>query len=718
MSEIPQDTPPDDSTLTSAGEGASVLPTDAAEPQPKSSRPFRNRFPIQSIIGKGGMGEVFLALDRSLHREVAVKLLRQGRADDVAVHRFLRESQVTAQLDHPNVVPVHTLEVTEQGDPALVMKRVRGVDLKDYLATCRKELREQSFSTDERGLRIRVEHFLKICDAIAFAHDRGVVHRDLKPANVMLGDYGEVYVMDWGIARVAGKPEIERDEHAAEVHRRSVTDTSGLETSDANFVGTPAYMAPEQSRPDGPVTGPAADQFGLGMLLQELLTLRAPREGHSSTELIEAAELGSRTPCEEIEGAEPIPPALKAVVERACAVDPSERYDSVEEFALDLRRWQRNEELDAYPDNLLRAAWRKLEHHPMRAMSGLLFIIISAAAVTTYSLFEVVQTQASSAEQLKLITGLLENTSSHLLTKEREAAMIREEIAAIAVAVETELRRDQVDRGFHFPRPDALNAGELNPRYKQVVDFTTPVAITAPDADLAAVAAEEEHLSELGQLFTNSFLRALELHPGKLAPEAELARLQAQAKDALQYAFVGTESGLIINYPGVPMWPADYDPRVRPWYHAAVDAEGTVFGIPHADASGSGYLLPCVRAIHGPDGELAGVVGISIRLESVLDSLAPPDLKPRYGTLLVNGDGGIIARDGERDSVGPMENLVNTTKKIVPLKVPEVVDRILAEQTHGFEFVDDELYIFSRFDALGWYLVLIFDTKEVLGRSS
>src|SRR6185503_19594164 len=176
------------------------------------------------VIGRGGIGEIVLAHDLRIGRDVAIKRLREPHPSEGAAARFLREARIQARLEHPAIPPVHELGADDRGRPYFTMKRLAGVTLADML--------EQPEPNRQRLLRA----FADVCRAIEFAHSRGVVHRDLKPSNVMLGDFADVYVLDWGLARVVG-------EAVAEV----VTgDIAGVELEPGQLLGTPGYMAPEQ----------------------------------------------------------------------------------------------------------------------------------------------------------------------------------------------------------------------------------------------------------------------------------------------------------------------------------------------------------------------------------------------------------------------------------------------------------------------------------------
>ena len=236
------------------------------------------RYRSGELLGQGGMGEVVLAHDEHIGREVAIKRIRAERLGSEAVARFLREARIQARLEHPTVVPVHDLGSDAEGRPYFVMKRLTGTVMSELI----RAMPEDPVAARRRLLRA----FVEVCLAIEFAHARGIIHRDLKPANIMLGDFGEVYVLDWGIARTTTEPD-----DSGTVVRPSQVDLK-LDTGDTELgtiLGTPAYMAPEQL--GGDHAGPPADVYALGCILYEILAGRAL---HREARTNDAAERDAR----------------------------------------------------------------------------------------------------------------------------------------------------------------------------------------------------------------------------------------------------------------------------------------------------------------------------------------------------------------------------------------------------------------------------------------
>ncbi len=204
------------------------------------------RYDLGDRIGKGGMGEILLARDKSMGRDVAIKRMLHANPSERALGRFLREARIQARLDHPAIVPVHELGIDAEGRPYFVMKRLTGSTLRVCLGRPRSAL---------------LRAFVDVCFAVEYAHARGVVHRDLKPENIVLGDFGEVYVLDWGVAKIVGGEDLGSDETTTE---------DGLATRAGTVIGTPEYMAPEQARGEVDVDA-RVDVYALGKILAEIL---------------------------------------------------------------------------------------------------------------------------------------------------------------------------------------------------------------------------------------------------------------------------------------------------------------------------------------------------------------------------------------------------------------------------------------------------------------
>ncbi|HEU4404157.1 MAG TPA: serine/threonine-protein kinase [Polyangiaceae bacterium] len=298
-----------------------------AAPWPVESAGFEQRYEARGVLGEGGVGEVRSCRDRLVGREVALKVLRPGTAESAeARERFVREARVQGQLEHPAVVPVYDLGLAPGGEAYFTMRRVRGKTLDEIV----RALAAGDPAVREKYTRRRLlTALLRVCLAIDFAHRRGVLHRDLKPANVILGDFGEVYVLDWGLAKVAGA-----DDPAFE----PLDDPVSGHTLQGAMLGTPGYMAPEQVRGENERLDGRADVYALGAILFEIVALMPLHDASSVREVLGSTLFGVEARPSK-RGRADVPPELEAICVRATALDPAERYPTARALSDDLERF-------------------------------------------------------------------------------------------------------------------------------------------------------------------------------------------------------------------------------------------------------------------------------------------------------------------------------------------------------------------------------------------
>jgi serine/threonine-protein kinase len=347
------------------------------DPREESSS---ERFRILRPHARGGLGEVFVAQDRELPREVALKQIQSHHAhDEMSRERFVREAEITGGLEHPGIVPVYGLGTYPDGRPYYAMRFIRGETLKEAIQRFH-EADEASRDLGVRSVELRrlLGHLLEACHAIEYAHSRGVVHRDLKPSNIMVGKYGETLVVDWGLAKAAGKDDLAaRGGLSCEPVLQPRSGSTSEPTAMGKALGTPAYMSPEQAAGRIDLVGVRSDVYSLGATLYEILTGRAPVQGDSVDELLRRAERGDFPAPRKIKPN--VRGSLESICLKALAHEPADRYPTAAALAADLERWLADEPIAAHRDRLSERVDRWLRRHRAWAQAAAIGIVVVAA---------------------------------------------------------------------------------------------------------------------------------------------------------------------------------------------------------------------------------------------------------------------------------------------------------------------------------------------------
>jgi serine/threonine protein kinase len=310
----------------------------AAEPDLSGTK-----YRLLGQLGQGGVGAVFRARDTQLSRDVALKVIRVPDADGELTARLIREARVIAQLEHPGIVPIHDVGTLPDGRVFYTMKWVQGKRLDEYV--------RQMASLPE-SLRL----FGKICEAISFAHAHGVLHRDLKPQNVMVGPFGEVLVMDWGLSKIVSAPPLTVMKTSATVAAPAPDQAETVSgTAHGSVIGTPGYMSPEQARGDIVAVDQRSDVFSLGAVLN-FLAEAAPHHA-------------------------PPPLSLVAIVSKAMADDPAARYPSVQDLGQDVANYLDGLPVIAYPEGIVSRALRWAGRNQAWLLLVLAYIVMRAALI-------------------------------------------------------------------------------------------------------------------------------------------------------------------------------------------------------------------------------------------------------------------------------------------------------------------------------------------------
>ncbi len=400
---------------------------DLGEPstQPFASVGTHGRFRVLRPHAKGGLGTVAVAIDSELHREVALKQIQPAYADrSESRARFLLEAEITGGLEHPGIVPVYSLGHDSDGRPYYAMRFIQGDSL--HQTTARFHQAEApGRDPGDRALEFQklLRRFLDVCNAIAYAHSRGVLHRDIKPGNVMVGPFGETLVVDWGLAKVVGKGE-NGDEGGGtplrppSAHERDAT-RIGL------ALGTPQFMSPEQASGAVDQLGPKSDVYSLGATLYCLLTGKAPFPPDGTTEILGRVRRGEFAAPRQVKPS--VSPALEAVCLKAMALRPEDRYPSARALGEEIERWLADEPVSAYREPWTARARRWTKRHRALVTTTAAVLVVGAASLAGISALLGVKNSEIARKNVALLDG------NRRLAEERQRAEAGEAQAVDAI---------------------------------------------------------------------------------------------------------------------------------------------------------------------------------------------------------------------------------------------------------------------------------------------
>jgi tetratricopeptide (TPR) repeat protein/tRNA A-37 threonylcarbamoyl transferase component Bud32 len=492
-----------------------------------------SRFRILRPHAKGGLGQVSVALDQELDRPVALKEIQDHHADEPHSRaRFVQEAEITGKLEHPGIIPVYGLGHDVGGRPFYAMRFIHGDSLREAIAAFHGDLGLKK-DPAARGSRLRelLRRFTDVCNAVAYAHSRGVLHRDLKPGNIMLGPYGETLVVDWGLAKSVGDVSSgEAVSGEGSSLREGPIQLSGqsgsrAETVAGSPIGTPAYASPEQLTGAIGRLGPATDIYGLGATLYALLTGQAPVESNDLGEVIRRVERGEIPPPRSIDPT--IPKPLEAICRKAMAIKPEDRYKSARALAYDVTKWLDDEPVTAYREPVSVRAGRWMRRHRTAmigaAAAGMVGLVGLAAVAA-------VQAQARSTLESKNV----QLTAAQTATNRALDAETKAKEAATEALVKSEESRKRAEAVLGFLKNDVLAAARPEGQEGGLgVDVTVRKAVDAAEPKIAGAfkdqpIVEAEIRSTLGNTYVyleaaaqaiQQYERTVELSQTTLGPD-------------------------------------------------------------------------------------------------------------------------------------------------------------------------------------------------------
>lgn len=490
---------------------------------------------------KGGLGEVFVAQDEELNREVAVKEIQLEHASDLDCRaRFLREAEITGGLEHPSIVPVYGMGQYQDGRPFYAMRYIQGGSLRDAIGRFHgtheksrdggfgeksgnsKEDRSNKGSKDQAGtgpqsqrtervltFRNLVGRVVSVCQAIEYAHSRGVVHRDIKPSNIMLGRFGETLIVDWGLAKPVGTQDLEPTMKSDKTLRPQ-SGSGSTPTQMGAAIGTPAYMSPEQASGRHDKLTPASDIYGIGATLYCLLTGRPPFQDGDMGSVLQQVIHGEFEPPRRIR--QNVPKPLEAVCLKCMARKPDDRYESAADLARDLERWLADEPVEAHPEKWHLRLRRFAIRHQAAVAGCLATVLVTMAAMT----FVAINVGLANQELSQLNETILKQSHALQATnKDLEQARSvaeTERVSADQKRVEAEQTRDQLAVVVNFLEgmflaADPIGANGLNftPTTKPRQELTARDILQMGEAKLDALASSPRVQAALMTSIANSY---------------------------------------------------------------------------------------------------------------------------------------------------------------------------------------------------------------------
>ena len=368
---------PDD--YVKSGSRGSVISSIATLENDSKLQDLNNTYEVKQKLAEGGHGIVRSAFDKILRRDVIVKSAKSFDEEKGVLkdqNLFVSEARIMAKLDHPAIAPIYGMYSDSQNKLHLTMKHIQGKTLKEYLRDISVLYQHDGVEkyNEMSSILNRIGYLIRVCEAVEYAHCKGVIHRDLKPENIIIGSFGEVYVMDWGIACLFAPDESPDSKHMTEI---------GLHFR-CELAGTPCYIAPELIR--GGLSSPQSDIFSLGMILFEIVTLTRSVPGNTINEVFKNILGGNLKPYKHHFLKNRLSDDLKAIIAKATTPDMLKRYETAGDMAKDLKNYLIHNETIARPYNFSRRCLRWISHHLMFSFSMILILSLCLAVITLYGL--------------------------------------------------------------------------------------------------------------------------------------------------------------------------------------------------------------------------------------------------------------------------------------------------------------------------------------------
>ena len=682
------------------------LPIDnTSNPSLDSIPKLDNQYETLEVFNEGGQGVISAARENALGRIVALKTLRTENPDPAFhIQDFIAEARVTAQLDHPSIIPIYAIGRDKDESLQLAMKLVNGKTLREHLKNICLNYRMRGISRfDERAsLFKRLELFLHVCDALVYAHHRGFMHCDLKPENIMIGEYMEVYLMDWGLA----KPIPDRKPDPEWIRPETVS-------------GTPRYLSPEAIV--GERFDERSDIFAMGLILQEITTLEYAVSGEDSSEVMNKIKDGLLNPVAHQFGFG-IDRDLTAIIHKATAYYREDRYQSIRELADDLRSYIQGNEVSANPDSPVMKVVRWMTHHRTTMLVSAMLALAVGLGAVAFSVYRTLQHTRLMSERNEMINQAFGKCFAATSLLDREILAQEKNINLLALLVSRSLsgKGGQNEKSlFRLYGPDnrlpAPQDAVYSSWYQTKVSFSEGVCRAVPGIDPKFINLKILQLSPMVPIMRETILDSSSKLSFLFQNETDRFQQALQEGHPVKSIYIGLKEGIQFGFPWREIYKPGFDPRKRPWYIRGKDAVRPVWGMPYVGSDyRMGLCLPCSMRIQDERGSFYGVAGLDLTFDKVVEILQKSGNIGFYvlDSALITNRGRIVASSEKKKRTGHFSRREAETNQEAAMELfatPKIRHAIL-KQKYGlvsdFEPGRGEvIYLFSQMKTLNWFCV-------------
>ncbi|MBN2642433.1 MAG: protein kinase [Victivallales bacterium] len=697
-----------DGDLASAADTGSGTQGERLEVDAGDSPEFRSklndvnrRYKFLEKYAEGGFGIIYKAKDRTLDRVVIIKSLRQEyRDDEISVKRFISEAKLNAQLDHPAIVPLYSLDSDTEKGLHLAMKFIDGLTLKDYLVRLKVKynLSRVTQPMERKSLRHRLEYFIKICQAVEYSHSREVIHCDLKPENIMIGSYGELYIMDWGTAAAPG-----------------IASTGTIE-------GTPAYLSPETLASGK--TGRLSDIFSLGMILYELVTLKRAVDGESVQDIITNIRMGKFEPVEHYKRELKVQPGLKAIIHKSMAHHPCDRYQGVEDLAEDVRRFMFHEEVLARPDTPLQKIARRMYHNRVKSFGFLSILLLMMAGLTAFSFYR--EAKAGDEAGFKILRYIRFQNSTEAQANDIEKYfmhiqnLLRSYSSNLVFVLDNQFEDKYKGKIYSLEdfRKKSTQPNDLrySKAYAGLISLNYPVYYAVKRVNPKVLEKDIRKIYKLRGLSQSVILQSEPDMPLTSGNREALLELMLNEGVAAKRLFVVLENGLFVTYPGSGDIRFEGDLLSWDWYSRAVSSRNIVWGRSYLSTNGE-MMLPCATPLVNGSGQMLGVAGVDMDFKYIIRRLMYHiSFQEGIEKYIINENGQVVVSSIYSD----YSSLTGATRKVNALRsflYNDVLEEMKAAGERQVDkIIDGEKYTFSYapIPSLEWNFVQIMKSDKLI----